>query len=217
MLDLNILYSDNHILAVNKPPGILVQGDMTGDLSLFEEAKRYIKVKYHKSGNVYLALLHRIDRPVSGVVLFSRTSKSAARLSKQLREKKILKNYHAIIHGHIEKNGFFKDYMIRKKVNSYIVQSGNNAKVAELSFKRKASDGKQSLVEILLRTGRHHQIRVQFAHRGHPVVGDFRYGSNRKFPLRSLALHAHSIEFEHPTLKNALTLKLNVLKTGTTI
>ena len=205
--NLNILYSDNHILAVNKPPGILIQGDNSGDMSLFEEAKCYIKEKYNKPGRVYLALLHRIDRPVSGVVLFARTSKSAARLSQQLREQNIYKTYYAIIHGHIKKQGSFKDYMIRKKVNSYIVQAGKHTKYAELSFKRKVADKNQSLVEIFLHTGRHHQIRVQFAHRGYPVVGDFRYGSKQKFPLRALALHARSIEFEHPTLKKRINIQ----------
>lgn len=198
---LNVLYIDNHILAVNKPPGIPVQGDISGDPSLFAQAKTFIKQKYKKPGNVYLALIHRIDRPASGVVLFARTSKAAGRLSEQLRENTMKKIYTAIVDGCIDLKGEYRDYIVRKAVNSYISQSGIHGKYSTLTFSRQSIFKNQSLVKIYLKTGRHHQIRVQFSHRGHPIIGDFRYGSKRKFPGKALALHAKTIQFQHPTLK----------------
>lgn len=203
---MDILFNDNHILAVNKPPGILVQGDSTGDESLFKHAKHFIKQEYNKPGNVYLALLHRIDRPASGVVLFARTSKAAGRLSQQLRENQMQKIYYALLEGKVKENGKFVDYIMRRQVTSYISPTSNEGKYSTLIYERKTIINNQSLVKIKLQTGRHHQIRVQFSHRSYPIVGDFRYGSTCKFPERSIALHARSIEFHHPTLGKKITI-----------
>ncbi len=200
----NIIYEDNHLFVVNKPAGILIQGDITGDKSLLEIAKEYIKVKYNKPGNVYLGLVHRLDRPASGVIVFARTSKSASRLSKQFREKTIEKKYVALIEGKVSQSGILKDKIIRNGATSKI---NRNGKPAELRYKLVDYRNNISKVEIDLITGRHHQIRVQFASRGNPVLGDFRYGSKIKFGNRAIALHSFSISLIHPTKKEKMTFK----------
>jgi len=202
---MDIIYEDNHLLVVNKPAGMLVQGDRTGDISLLEVSKKYIKQKYNKPGKVFLGLVHRLDRPVSGVLVFARTSKAAARLSEQIRSKKIEKQYSALISGRIEDNGNYVDYISRKNYKSYIDKK--NGKYAELNFKRIGYNAGISLIVVNLITGRHHQIRIQFASRGYPILGDFRYGSTISFHERTLALHATSITLEHPTHKNKYTFK----------
>lgn len=197
----NIIYEDNHLLVVNKPAGILVQGDITGDESLLEIAKKYIKEKYNKPGNIFLGLVHRLDRPTSGVIVFARTSKAASRLSKQFREKTIEKYYVALVQGKIPKSGILKDKISRNGATSKI---GYTGKQAELKYKLLKYKNNISKVEIKLITGRHHQIRVQFAERGNPILGDFRYGSKIKFGNKALALHAFSISLIHPTKKEKM-------------
>lgn len=202
----NIIYEDNHLLVVNKPAGILVQGDITGDESLLEIAKKYIKEKYNKPGNIFLGLVHRLDRPTSGVIVFARTSKAASRLSKQFREKTIEKYYVALVQGKIPKSGILKDKISRNGATSKI---GYTGKQAELKYKLLKYKNNISKVEIKLITGRHHQIRVQFAERGNPILGDFRYGSKIKFGNKALALHAFSISLIHPTKKEKMIFNFN--------
>lgn len=201
---LDVIYCDNHILVLNKPAGILIQRDKTGDSSLLEYAKSYIKDKYNKPGNVYLGLVHRLDRPVSGVVVFARTSKAASRLSNQFKERTTEKIYTAIVEGEIPAAGDFEDSIGRRGVTSYIAKDGEGSP-ADLHFSRLTYKGGFSLVRIRLGTGRHHQIRIQFASRGYPIVGDFRYGSSLKFGDRAIALHSSSLSIIHPTTKEEMT------------
>lgn len=201
---LEVIYCDNHILILNKPAGILIQRDKTGDSSLLEYAKAYIKEKYNKPGNVYLGLVHRIDRPVSGVVVFARTSKAASRLSNQFKERTTEKIYMAIVEGEAPLEGDWLDSIARRGVTSYIAEDGEGSQ-ADLHFSRLSYKDGFSLVRIRLGTGRHHQIRIQFASRGYPVVGDFRYGSSIKFGDRAIALHSRSLSIIHPTTKEEMT------------
>ncbi len=200
----NIIYEDNHLLVINKPAGILVQGDITGDESLLETAKKYIKVKYNKPGNVFLGLVHRLDRPTSGIIVFAKTSKSASRLSKQFKEKTIEKYYVALVEGKIPKSGVLKDKISRNGATSKISSTG---KQAELKYKLLEYKNNISKVEIELITGRHHQIRVQFAKRNNFILGDFRYGSKIKFGNKALALHSFSLSLIHPTTKEKMTFE----------
>ena len=192
-----LIYYDNHIIVVRKPAGMLVQGDNTGDISLFEITKSYIKNKYNKPGNVYLGLVHRLDRPVSGVIVFARTSKAAARLNEQIKKRKIKKTYWALVHGHPPVRGDYVDYINRNRKTSTI-SSNKKGKKAELTYRLIKKSDNISLIEVDLVTGRHHQIRVQFANRGYPILGDFLYGSRQKYGNRTLALHAFELSFYHP-------------------
>ncbi len=189
-------------MVVCKPPGILIQGDVTGDITLLSIAKEYLKKKYQKPGSVYLGLVHRLDRPASGVVVFARTTKAAGRLMKQFQQRQTRKIYRCLVSGKVPESGTWSDRIERRDVNSFIIKGVANA---ELLFRRLDFKNKISLVEVDLRTGKHHQIRVQFAHRGFPVIGDFRYGSKIKFPKRAIALHARSLSIIHPTLKEEMT------------
>ena len=204
MQTLKILYTDNHLLVVRKPAGLLVQGDRTGDTSLLDCARQYIKDQFNKPGNVYLGLVHRLDRPTSGVVVFALTSKAAKRLSEQFREGNVRKIYWALVQGKTPTEGTLVDRIRRHGPKSHI-SKGTDGQYAELSFRRLRYRKGMSWIEIELATGRHHQIRVQFAHRGHPVIGDFRYGSKIKFGQRALALHACSLTISHPTRKEEMT------------
>ena len=192
-----VLYEDNHLLVVNKPAGLLVQKDNSGDPDLLTLCKAYLKDRYKKPGNVYLGLVHRLDRPVSGTVVLARTSKAAARLSEQIRLRTVEKKYIALVEGEVPQQGVWVDNIRRRKSHSFIDENG---KIAELRFIRKVYDGNISLVEIILVTGRHHQIRLQFAHRGHPLLGDYRYNDRAQpFGDREIALHAAAYCCSHPT------------------
>ena len=204
MAKLNILYEDNHLLVICKPAGILVQGDRTGDVTLLSLAKDYIKEKYNKPGDVFLGLVHRLDRPASGVIVFARTSKAAGRLMKQFQQRQIKKIYYCLAAGELPLNGNWKDRIERREATSFIAKGELNA---ALSFKRLKFQNVVSLSEVKLHTGKHHQIRVQFASRGFPIIGDFRYGSKIKFPNRAIALHARELRLEHPTTKELLTFQ----------
>ena len=204
MQTLKILYTDNHLLVVRKPAGLLVQGDRTGDTSLLDCAREYIKDQFNKPGNVYLGLVHRLDRPTSGVVVFALTSKAAKRLSEQFRERNVRKIYWALVQGKTPTEGTLVGRIRRHGPKSHL-SKGTDGQHVELSFRRLRHHKGVSWVEIELATGRHHQIRVQFAHRGHPVIGDFRYGSKIKFGQRALALHARSLTISHPTRKEEMT------------
>ncbi len=209
---LEILYEDNHLLVVNKAGGILVQGDRTGDPSLLKWAKGYIKKKYHKPGNVYLGLVHRLDRVTSGVVVFARTSKAAARLSQAFREKRIRKIYLAVIHGVLQQpTTELKHYLVwnkRKRRTQALTHPRPEAKEAILLYQiLKILKGK-TLLQIELLTGRKHQIRAQLAALGHPIVGDLKYGSKESvFSGRAILLHAWQITLPHPTRREEITFE----------
>jgi len=196
---MQIIYQDNHLLVVNKPAGQLVQGDQTGRSTLLEEAKTWLKETFNKPGNVFLGLVHRLDRPASGVVVLARTSKAAARLSEEIRSRRPRKGYWALVKGEVPERGQWIDRLERDEYTSRVVvaQAG---KEARLSYSRLKYERGISLVEIDLETGRHHQIRVQFANRGFPILGDRRYGSVQTFAGDSIALHARRMIIVHPIL-----------------
>jgi 23S rRNA pseudouridine1911/1915/1917 synthase len=201
---LDILYSDNHLFVVNKPAGVPVQRDRSASESVLDLAREHIKAEFDKRGNVFLGLVHRLDRPVSGVVVFARTSKAAARLSDQFRQRSVEKKYWALVEGQVPPGGTLEDYIVRRGTSSFINTSGAG-KNALLSYRALHVMEKLSFVEIELETGRHHQIRVQFASRGHPVLGDVRYGAKIEFEGKALALHARSIVIRHPTRDEKLS------------
>ena len=200
---MDVLHVDNHLLVVRKPAGMLVQGDQTGDPNLLDLGKAYLKEAFDKPGNVFLGMMHRLDRPVSGVVVFARTSKAAARLTEQFRTRQVEKRYWALVEGRVTESGTLVHYLARRQTKSRVVDAPNGQR-AGLSFRRLGFDGKTSWVDVDLHTGRHHQIRVQFAAEGHPLIGDFKYGSRKPFPERSLALHARSLTLVHPTKKERM-------------
>jgi 23S rRNA pseudouridine1911/1915/1917 synthase len=206
---LKILYEDNHLLGVYKEAGRLVQGDRTGDITLLSLAKDYLKAKYHKPGNVFLGLVHRLDRPVSGVVLFARTSKAASRLATEFRLRNVEKIYWAVVEGLLDAEaGTLVNDLIRRGTHTRIANaSQSNAKQAVLDYRVIAKKSENSMVEVRPSTGRHHQIRVQFAAAGHPVVGDMKYGSSRPLADRSVALHALHLSVKHPVQDEALTIE----------
>jgi len=195
---MQILYEDNHLLVVNKPAGQLVQGDQTGRVTLLEESRSWLKEKYDKPGNVFLGLVHRLDRTASGVVVLARTSKAASRLSEEIRNHRPRKVYWALVAGEVPLSAHFIDRLERNEYTSQIVDAPGG-KEARLSYNRKCYADGVSLVEINLETGRHHQIRVQFSHRGFPILGDSRYGSQRLFAADAIALHAREMLIRHPT------------------
>lgn len=206
MIKINVLYEDNHVIVVEKPINVLSQSDSTGDDDLLSMVKLYIKEKYKKTGNVYLGLIHRLDRPVGGIMVFARTSKAASRLTKQVQEHSIAKKYYAIVHGKLEKtSGTLIDYLEKLDNGSTIVSDkGKRAELYYRIIKYLANDD-ISLVDIELKTGRHHQIRVQFSSRGHAICGDQRYGV---LDNRQIALYAYSLSFDHPITKERLTFSL---------
>lgn len=198
--DLEILYEDNHIIVVVKPFNILSQSDDTKDIDMLTLIKSYLKEKYNKPGNVYLGLIHRLDRPTGGIMVFAKTSKAASRLSEQIRLNLFTKKYLAIVNGCFdEKAGVFEDYILKKEDNSSVIS--NLGKYAKLEYEVLKEKSNLSLVNIILHTGRHHQIRVQFASRNHPLYGDQRYGKSSK---KQLALFAYYLSFNHPVTKEKL-------------
>ena len=201
--DLEILYEDNHLIVVIKKPNILSQSDITNDLDMLTIIKKYLKEKYQKKGNVYLGLVHRLDRPTGGIMVFAKTSKAAKRLSQQIKNKTFKKSYLAVVYNLKEKNGTFSDYLRKNSNNSSEVTTKKYGKYAELNYKLLEVKDNLSLVKINLITGRHHQIRVQFSKRGYPLYGDKRY--NKDETHNSLALYAYKLEFTHPTTKEKLT------------
>ncbi len=210
-MDLKVLYEDNHIIVVEKPVNIPSQGDKTGDLDMLTIIKQYIKEKYNKPGDVYLGLVHRLDRPTGGVMVFARTSKAASRLSQQVRDKAMHKKYLCIVDGKMEKpKGSMRDFLLKnEKTNtSKVVKEGTkNAKEGILEYEvvKYNEEINMSVVKVDLYTGRHHQIRVQFSSRGHSLSGDQKYGTRGKG--KGLALWAYSLSFIHPTTKQELTFE----------
>ncbi len=198
-----ILYSDNHLLVVNKPPGLLTQADRTGDPDVLTLMKAWIKQTCAKPGNVYLGLVHRLDRPVSGLLALARTSKAAARLSAQFRSGTPLKKYLALVEGRAGAGGTCRDFLLKDAGQNVHVVSGGHpgGRAAELDWRAVAFYRGVSLVDITLKTGRAHQIRAQLASRGMAIAGDVRYGSRTKFDRKNLALHCYCLELEHPVRK----------------
>lgn len=207
---INVIYEDNHILVVEKPINIPVQADDSKDKDLLTILKEYIKNKYNKQGNVYLGLVHRLDRPVAGVMIFAKTSKAASRLSEKIKKNEIRKTYAAVVIGKIEGNGHYEDYLLKNnKTNTTIVD--RSGKLAILDFEKKYTVENLSLVEINLKTGRSHQIRVQFSSRNYPLYGDQRYNKNAK-PGEQIALFAKKISFEHPVTHEMMNFELELPK-----
>lgn len=210
--DIEILFEDNHLLAVNKPAGLLSQEDHTGQPDLLNLCKEYLKQEYNKKGDAFLGLLHRLDKPVSGVMLFAKTSKAASRISEQIRKRSIKKSYHAVVEGVAPQNGMLQDFLLKnKKTNTVSVVSKKNkrAKKAELIYQRELIENNLSLLNITLITGRPHQIRVQLSNLGYPIYGDKKYGSKNGGDIR---LHASELTFSHPTLKNEVSIRTSLPK-----
>ena len=198
---LDVLYEDNHIIVVLKPCNILSQSDNTGDMDMLTMVKSYVKEKYNKPGNVYIGLVHRLDRPTGGIMVFARTSKAASRLSSEIKNNKMTKSYLAIIPNFKEEKGTYKDYL-KKIDNKSIISNQITGKYAELNFEKIKEKDNLSLVKINLVTGRHHQIRVQFSSRGYPLYGDQKYGVENK---EQLALFCYKLEFIHPVTKENMS------------
>jgi len=207
IIEKHILFEDNHLLVVNKPACIPVQPDNSRDESLFDMCKEYIKIKYNKPGNIFLGIVHRLDRPVSGVIVFAKTSKAARRLSEEIRNRNFTKTYYALVQGELKNAGTLTNYIYRKDATSFITKDKRLGKEAILSYTSLKYRNNATLVEVDLKTGRHHQIRVQFSNIQHPLIGDFRYGSKIKFQNKSIALHAGKLSFVHPTKKELLTFE----------
>ncbi|MBQ5663035.1 MAG: RluA family pseudouridine synthase [Bacteroidaceae bacterium] len=207
---MNVLYEDNHIIVINKKAGEIVQGDKTGDKSLCDTMKQYLKEKYCKPGNVFVGLPHRLDRPVSGIVIFAKTSKALERLNEMFRNGTVDKRYWAIvkslpqepekelIHWIVRREKLNKSFTYDKEVK--------DSKKAILRYKTIASSRMYNLLEVELLTGRHHQIRCQLAAIGCPIKGDLKYGAKRSNPDGSISLHARSVEFTHPVSKEHIKI-----------
>jgi 23S rRNA pseudouridine1911/1915/1917 synthase len=196
-----IFYRDNHLLVLYKPAGLLVQADETEDDSLLELGKNWVKTVYRKPGQVFLGMVHRLDRPVAGVILFCRTSKAAARMSEQFRTGTTEKYYLAVLQGEMKmKPGRLVHFLQRRENrSSTVVPEGTpGSRQAVLSFDILDIKRSRTLVKVKLETGRHHQIRVQFAHLGHPVLGDLRYGAPAPLPQKQIALFAKELVITHP-------------------
>ncbi len=205
---INIIFEDNHILVVEKPINIPVQEDSSKDKDLLTLLKEYIKEKYNKPGNVYLGLIHRLDRPVGGIMVFAKTSKAASRLSNQMREKKFEKVYNAIVVGNINKEGRLEDYLLKDTKNN-IVKIDKNGKKAVLYYKKIKNIDNLSLIEVTLETGRSHQIRVQLSNYGFPLYGDQKYNKDAK-EKEQIALFAKKLSFYHPITNEYLSFELNL-------
>ena len=208
---MTVLYEDNHLIIINKKSGEIVQGDKTGDEPMSDRVKKYIKEKYNKPGEVFLGTIHRIDRPVSGIVLFARTSKALERMNKLFQEKKIQKTYWAVVKNRPPKDeDTLVHYLLKNEVNNkskaYIEPTGK-ALLSELSYRIIASSDKYFLLEINPRTGRHHQIRAQLSAIGCQIKGDLKYGFGRSNPDGSIHLHARAIRFEHPVSNNLIFIE----------
>ncbi len=202
----HILFEDNHLLVVNKPAGLPVQKDASGDRCLTDYAEEYLRIRYEKPGRVYLGLVHRLDRPVSGVIVVARTSKAAERLSRQFADHQNEKIYLAWVDGIVPPAFDLENYLLRDGKRCIVGREEEGGKFARLHAQRIEIRGSLSLVRIRLETGRHHQIRCQFAHAGFPVAGDGFYGSQIRFRKGKIALHAYILRLEHPVKKETLEL-----------
>ena len=209
-MSLKILYEDNHLLVVFKPAGLLIQGDKSGRPTLLEIARKYLKDKYKKPGQVYLGLVHRLDRAVAGVVIFARTSKAAGRLSREFRERRVKKIYRAVVEGLPPPAATLKNILLRdrKKGRSRIFKEMvPGGQQVELSYHLIKKTKNRALLEIIPETGRHHQIRAQLGALGYPIVGDISYGAKTKLPDGNISLFCRQISFLHPVTKKELTIQ----------
>lgn len=205
----DILYEDNHLLALNKKPGTLSQGDITGDESLVDQVKAFLKDKYRKTGNVFAGLAHRLDRPVSGIILFAKTSKALDRLNRIFRERQVKKTYLAIVASPVATEGLLLHWMVKdQKTNKATVypDGAKGGKKAELSYRILAHVGKEYLLEVTPHTGRPHQIRAQLAFIGAPIKGDLKYGYPKPNSDKSICLHAFRLTFIHPVQNEELSI-----------
>ena len=216
--NLDILFEDNHLIIVNKRCGVLVQGDKTGDIPLLELVKKYIKDKYTKKGNVFLGLVNRIDRPVSGIVIFAKTSKALSRMNDKLKNRKIRKLYWLFVSNKFKSNegmieGWFKK---NKKINKsfFSKEEMNNSKYGSLSYRVVEKLEKYLKIEVDLETGRHHQIRCSFSKIGFPILGDLKYGSKRSNKDGGIYLHSREVNFLHPVSKEEMIIKAEPPKLG---
>lgn len=211
MEDLNILYEDNHIIVVLKPQNILSQGDETNDKSLLDMVKEYIKVTYNKQGNVYVGLVHRLDRPTGGVMVFAKTSKAASRLSEQLKSKEFSKKYLAVVVGTPKYKASRLEHFLKKDTKDNIVKvcprGEVGAKQAILEYNTIKTVDKVSLLEVKILTGRSHQIRVQLSQIGTPIFGDAKYGGDSLAKGFNLSLWAYELSFVHPTTKKQMIFR----------
>ena len=219
MEHLEVLYEDNHIIVVKKQPNIPSQADKTEDIDMLTIIRKYLKEKYNKPGNVYLGLVHRLDRPVGGVMVFAKTSKAASRLSDQIREKVFKKKYLAVVDGKFENRaGTLEDYLYkdeRNNMSKVVNKEKKNAKFAKLDYEVLTYNEIKnlSLVKVNLHTGRHHQIRVQLANAGHSIFGDQKYGTRGKG--KQIALWAYELTIQHPVSKEEMTFKCFPESVGT--
>ena len=214
LLKNNILYEDNHLIVVHKHTNIPSCPDSSNDLDLFTAIKQYIKEKYHKPGNVYLGLVHRLDRPTEGIMVYAKTSKAAERLSKQINNNTFKKTYYAVVEGITKDKDTLKDYLYKdEKTNTSYISNMNKGKLSILEYTTIKSVNNLSLIKINLLTGRHHQIRVQLSSRNYPLYGDHKY--NKKFindNKTDLSLIAKELSFHHPTTKELLHFEINLPK-----
>jgi 23S rRNA pseudouridine1911/1915/1917 synthase len=211
-LPLRVLYEDNHLIAVCKPAGLLTQADHSGQPNLLDAVKHWLAVRYAKPGNVYVGLLHRLDRPVPGVVLFAKTSKAAGRLSEQFRQRTVTKIYLARVHGVLRPAAgrlvHFHSHREGERAVRLLDTASENTKTASLIYETRWIDHGQSVVEVQLETGRKHQIRAQLAQTGHPILGDALYGSRQPAREARISLCAMQLSFKHPTSKLALSVSI---------
>jgi len=213
-IHIQVIYEDNHYIAVNKPAGVLVHGDETGDYTLADAVKGYIKDRYAKPGDVFLGVIHRLDRPVSGVVLFARTSKGLARMNKLFQERKVTKEYLAIVNKRPNPlEGKLVNYLAkdtRKNVARVHESEKKGAKKSMTAYKLIAGLNGYFLLKVLPISGRPHQIRIQLAHHGSPIVGDLKYGYSRPTQDRSICLHCNKLSFEHPIKKTHVEIEADM-------
>ncbi len=210
MNKLNILYEDNHIIVVEKPVNILSQSDITGDIDMLSIVKDYIKNKYNKGGNVYVGLIHRLDRPVGGLMVFAKTSKAAKRLNEEIKNKRFIKTYIALLEGNLRESGRLTNYLYKDSngISKVVDKDFIGAKEAALEYEiiKYLKEENKTLVKVNLITGRHHQIRLQFSNIGYPVYGDQRY-SNTDNKVQ-IYLYAYKLSFKHPVKDEILEFKL---------
>jgi len=211
--NITILFEDNHLLAIHKPAGVLSQEDYSGAPDVLSLCKEYLKKEYNKPGNVFLGLVHRLDRPVAGVMLLAKTSKAASRISEQIRKRTVKKRYIAVVKGSPDDNGMFMHYLLKNRDTNRVsvVEPGNrNAQKSELTFHTIAQKENLALLNVTLITGRPHQIRVQLSHEGFPIVGDNKYGQHTD---SDIALFASELEIIHPTLKKPVNITATPINT----
>lgn len=208
-MQIKVIYEDNHLLVVEKPINIPTQADVSGDTDFLNMLKVFIKEKYNKPGNVFIGMVHRLDRPVGGVMVFAKTSKAAARISEQIRAREFKKVYLAVVHGELEKSSaIIKDYLLKdSKTNivKVVPKDAKEAKEAVLSYEVLGYLEGFSLIKVNLHTGRSHQIRVQFSNINHPLYGDQKYGEKVNKPGQQIALWSYGITLKHPVTKEELT------------